>query len=172
MEPTSPNANTDLKTNAQTAFYTLNLEGDTLVERSCGTLSCDTLVTLWDTLAGDSCSATLLLVGHPRTALTYSDVIWQHKLTVLKPQLPEAASRTTCALQSCEFYSSQKLLAALHLYYPVVSSKTTALRSYICTTKWTVLRPHLPEAASRTTFVLRNALHVYYKLPVLRPPSS
>lgn len=42
MEPTSPNAHTHLKTNAQTLFDTL--VGDTLVERSCGTLSCNALV--------------------------------------------------------------------------------------------------------------------------------
>ena len=91
------------------------LVGDTLVERSCGTLSRDTSVTLWDTLAGhccrtllwdtlvDSC-ATLLqdfLVG-TLTTLTYSDVIRLHKLTALRPQLPEAASCTTFALQIAE----------------------------------------------------------------------
>ena len=52
--------------------------------------------------------------------------------------------------KSCQFYSSQKLLAAQHLYYQVVSSEATAIRSYICTTKCAVLRPHLPEAPSRS----------------------
>ena len=136
----------------------------------------------------DSC-ATLLrdtLVGHSPTTLTYSDVFWPRKLTVLRPQLPEAGSRTTFVLESCQFYSSQKLLAALHLYYQVASSEATALRSYMCITKWTVLRPaksHFlyyictakwpvlrqkpklqvlrhegPEAASRTTYVLPSGL--------------
>ena len=57
MEPTNPNANTCTKTNTQTF--------DTLVgERSCGTLSCDTFVTL-QTLLQDT------LVGH-----SYGSVLW------------------------------------------------------------------------------------------------
>ena len=81
MEPTNPNASTYSKTNAQTFFGTL--VGDTLVEPFCGTLSCDTFVTLWDTLAGhsrrkllwdtlvDSCATVLrdTLVGHSRTQM-------------------------------------------------------------------------------------------------------
>ena len=110
----------------------------TLVERSYGTVSCDTFVTLWDTLAGHSCGTlsrdtffTLwdTLAGHSCGTLLWTlvqhscgtDVVWPHKLTVLRPQLPETASRTTFVLQSCQFYSSQKLLAALHLYYQVAS---------------------------------------------------
>ena len=100
MEPTNPNANTYSKTNAQTFFDTL--VGDTLVERSSGTLSCDTLVTVWDTLVGHSCGTLLRTLvqhfcgtlGHSRTALTYSDAIWP----LLRPQLLEAACRTTCVL--------------------------------------------------------------------------
>ena len=102
MEPTIPNANTYSKTRAQTFFYTL--VRDTLVERSCGTLSCDTSVTSWDTVGGHSCKTLLwtlvqlscgTLLKHSSTTLTSSAVIWPHKLTVLRPQLPEVASRTT-----------------------------------------------------------------------------
>ena len=75
-------------------------------------------------------------MGHSRTTLACSDVTWPHKLTVLRPQLPEAASRT--------FYRCQKLLAALHLYYQVASSeaelpqpasRVACVLYYMCTTK-------------------------------------
>ena len=56
---------------------------DTLVGHSCQTL-------LWDTLEGHSCGT---------LALTHSDALWPHKLTVLRPQLPETASRTAFILQ-------------------------------------------------------------------------
>ena len=76
--------------------------------------------TCCDTLVGDTVRhfrhSADTLVGQSCTTLTHSDVIWPHKLTVLRPQLPEAASRTTFVLQSYQFYSSQKLLAALHLF--------------------------------------------------------
>ena len=60
--------------------------------------------------------------------LTYSDVIWPHKLAVLRPQLklpalrregPEAASRTTFVLPSglSGGHSSQELLPTLHVRY-------------------------------------------------------
>ena len=120
----------------------------------------------------DSC-ATLLrdtLVGHSPTTLTYSDVFWPRKLTVLRPQLPEAGSRTTFVLESCQFYSSQKLLAALHLYCQVTSSEAKAkvasaeargarsrLPYYICTTKRPVLRPQFRGAASNITCALQAA---------------
>ena len=92
---------------------------------------------------------TLLWVTH----VLRCNVIWPHKLTVLKPQLPETASRTTFALQSlqsCHFQRS--LLAALHFHYPVVSSEATSLRSYItCHKQLPALRVYYQMASSEAT---------------------
>ena len=102
------------------------------VGRSCRTL-------LWDTFA-----------GHSRTTLTYADVIWPHKLTVLRPQLPETASRTTFVLQAASS-----------------TAPRSCLPHYICTTKRPVLRPQLPQLASSTTCVLQVARSkAQRKLPV------
>ena len=80
---------------------------DTLVRHFCH--YADTLAGLVGHSCGDtrvvSC-ATLLrdtLLGHSRTTLTYSDVIWPYKLTILRPQLPKAAPCTTFVLPNGQF---------------------------------------------------------------------
>ena len=136
---------TYLEKNTQSCLDTL--VGDTLVGYSRVTLSSlcghSRRTILWD-----FCATLLLdtLVGHSRTTLTYSDVIWPHKLTVLTSSEATALRSYICTTKWTVLYTCQKLLPALNLYYHV--------------TMWPVLSPQLPHLASRSTCVL------HYTLPV------
>ena len=137
-----------------------NIFGQSCRRHSCRTLLRDTLARHFRHSAGHSCRTLFwTLVQHSCGALLRDTHV---RICIFAAQV--IASRITFALQSCQFFSSRKLLAALHLYCQVASSEATAVYQvasseattpttcfphYMCSTSCQFcVRPQLTRVAS------------------------